>query len=360
MSKRKADADDTPAPTSAPVSVSTGGPLHTRQSASAPPAPCRVVLAAEVAESFMYVRVYSASCASRSAIKVSLKEKSKSPLLVSFLANDDPAAAKYAEWTGKTCVDAGFRFELRRCSKQELEDKLDEANKDPGVNGIMIYYPIFGGTQDAYLQNSVSVKKDVEGQKKGLCHTYRYNMYRNIRFLDESARFKCIIPCTPLAVVKILEHIGIYRSILPEGNRLYGHTITVVNRSEVVGRPLAALLANDGAKVYSADEFGLVEFHRGTGIRLKQHQVFETDTKLEDALRASDVVITGVPSDKFKIDTALLKDGVVAINFSTAKNFRDDVKQKASIFVPSVGKVTVAMLLRNLVRLEEYQDAHIV
>ncbi|KAI9364964.1 hypothetical protein DFJ73DRAFT_356148 [Zopfochytrium polystomum] len=275
------------------------------------------------------------------------------PLLVGFLANEDPAAKRYAEWTAKTCRDAGFRFELRECSKNELEDKLFEANKDPNVNGIMIYYPVYGGTQDQYLQNSVSVKKDVEG----LCHTYRYNMYHNIRFLDDEQKFKCIIPCTPLAVVK---HIGVYNPILPYGNRLHGRTITIINRSEVVGRPLAALLANDGAKVFSADENGLVEFHRGAGIALRKHEVFDTAATLNDALAASDVVITGVPSPAFKVKTELLKEGVVAINFSTAKNFEESVKEKASIYVPSVGKVTVAMLLRNLLRLQEYQQKGIV
>ncbi|KAJ3233166.1 hypothetical protein HDU81_002468 [Chytriomyces hyalinus] len=310
----------------------------------APSGPTRVVLASEVAAAYI------------NDLKKAVSEKKTAPLLVGFLANNDPAAKKYAEWTGKTCQDAGFRFELRECEKQELEDKLFEANKDSKVNGIMIYYPVFGGTQDSYLQNSVSIQKDVEG----LCHTYRYNMYHNVRFLDENSKFKCIIPCTPLAVIKILEHIGVYNKIMHEGNRLYGQTITVVNRSEVVGRPLAALLANDGAKVYSADEFGMVEFHRGSGIQLKKHEVFETKTTLEEALKASDVVITGVPSDKYKVDTALLKDGVVAVNFSTSKNFKDDIRQKAAIFVPSVGKVTVAMLLRNLVRLEEYQEAKVV
>jgi methylenetetrahydrofolate dehydrogenase (NAD+) len=52
----------------------------------------------------------------------------------------------------------------------------------------------------------------------------------------------------------------------------------------------------------------------------------------------------------------MLKDGVVAVNFSSHKNMDDSVKQKASIFVPSVGKVTVAMLQRNLLRLFQYQQ----
>jgi methylenetetrahydrofolate dehydrogenase (NAD+) len=70
-----------------------------------------------------------------------------------------------------------------------------------------------------------------------------------------------------------LESIGVYNSVLAYGNRLHGKTITIVNRSEVVGRPLAALLANDGGKVYSVDVTGIMEFNRGIGIKLQKHEV---------------------------------------------------------------------------------------
>lgn len=159
------------------------------------------------------------------------------------------------------------------------------------------------------------MNKDVEG----LSHKYLFNMYQNIRFLDDAKLQKSILPCTPLAIIKILEYIGVYNSILPYGNRLFGRTITVVNRSEIVGRPLAALLANDGASVYSVDITGVEHFTRGEGIRRRQHQVHETDLKLEDVVPKSDVVITGVPSGGYKFPTQLLKDGAVCINFSSEK-----------------------------------------
>lgn len=154
----------------------------------------------------------------------------------------------------------------------------------------------------------------------------------------------------------MLEHIDVYNSELPEGQRLFGRTITVINRSEVVGRPLAALLANDGARVYSADENGLLEYHRGDNLALPRHQVFETIVTLNEALAMSDTVITGVPSPAYKLDASLLKPGVVAVNFSTFKNMGQDVRDKASVFVPSVGKVTIAMLQRNLLRLATAQQ----
>ncbi|KAI7865658.1 hypothetical protein BDF14DRAFT_1729942 [Spinellus fusiger] len=306
------------------------------------PASCKTILASKVSASF------------RDQIKKDIKERNVNPTLVGFLANDDPAAIKYAEWTAKTCAETGVVFELRKVDKNDLEEKITEANQDKAVNGIMVYYPVFGNKQDLYLQSCVSTLKDVEG----LCHTFVYNVYHNIRYMDETETMKCIIPCTPLAIVKILEFIGVYNTVLPYGNRLYGRTITVVNRSEIVGRPLAAMLANDGAKVYSVDIHGTQLLTRGSGIQLSAHKVEDlpnTQDTVAQAVGQSDVVITGVPTPYYKLPTAHLKEGVVAINFSSFANFEQDIKERASIFVPSVGKVTVAMLERNLLRLHDYQ-----
>jgi methylenetetrahydrofolate dehydrogenase (NAD+) len=159
------------------------------------------------------------------------------------------------------------------------------------------------------MQQIVSIDKDVEG----LSHQYIFNMYQNIRFLDPEYSKKSILPCTPLAVIKILEYLRIYNTILPYGNRLFGHTICVVNRSEVVGRPLAALLANDGACVYSVDVTGVQQFTRGEGIRKRKHEVLEMGrVRMEEFLPKCDVVISGVPGDSYKFPVELLKDGAVS------------------------------------------------
>lgn len=247
-------------------------------------------------------------------------------------------------------IYSGFDFDLRKVDKEELEDAIIKANKDTKINGIIVYYPVFSNREDQYIQQLVSRDKDVEG----LSYRYRFNMYQNIRFLDPPANTKkSILPCTPLAIVKVLEYLRIYNSILPYGNRLFGRTITVINRSEVVGRPLAALLANDGASVYSVDWDGVQQFTRGQGLKKRCHDVHEKPGwELKDCLPLSDVVISGVPGDKFKVPTELIRDGAVCINFSSEKNFvGDQVKEKASIYVPAIGKVTIAVLLRNMLRL---------
>uniref|UniRef100_A0A7S3LJ10 Methenyltetrahydrofolate cyclohydrolase n=1 Tax=Aplanochytrium stocchinoi TaxID=215587 RepID=A0A7S3LJ10_9STRA len=283
-----------------------------------------------------------------------LKALGVPPLLVGFLAHGDAGARKYAEWTAKACRRDGIDFELRECKALELEDKLNEANKDKNVHGIMIYYPCFGakpsfygGNMDDYLRDSVAVEKDVEG----LCHTYRTSLYHDVRFLKTLSGSvtskKCLLPCTPLAIVKALEHLKLYDSSLPVGERLRGKTVTVINRSEIVGRPLSAMIANDGADVYSVDISSIYLLKRG--------KMIETKKDVETACRGSQVIVTGVPTKSFKLNVDWVQPGTVVVNVSHFKNV--DEKELLKIpgvkYIPLIGKVTVAMLERNLIRLVE-------
>ena len=146
-------------------------------------------------------------------------------------------------------------------------------------------------------------------------------MYQNIRYVDppQNTR-KSILPCTPLAIIKVLEHLQIYNTFLDYGKRLFGRRITVVNRSEVVGRPLAALLANDGAEVYSVDVTGMQRFSRGSGLKKQKHETEDMEGwGLEQCLALSDVIISGVPGDQFQIPTKIIREGAVCINFSSGK-----------------------------------------
>lgn len=246
--------------------------------------------------------------------------------------------------------------------REDVESRILAANQEEDVDGIIVYYPIFNGRQDQYLQQIIDPSKDVEG----LCHLYIFKLYHNERFLNDAQTQKSLLPCTPLAVIKILDHLKVYNSILPYGNRLFGRSITVINRSETVGRPLAALLANDGACVYSVDLDGVQQFTRGSGIKKRQHEVVEkTEWTVDNCLPLSDVVISAVPGESYKVPIGLLREGAVCINVSTEKvadphpfqiiflneniqNFGAEVKEKASIYMPAIGKVTIVILFRNL------------
>ncbi|WRT68965.1 uncharacterized protein IL334_005947 [Kwoniella shivajii] len=317
------------------------------------------------------------------------------PHLVGILATKKDDARTYAEFTKKACEQIGINFELRLVGEArqgldgegvgiDVEEAILEANDDSHVHGIMVYYPIYGGRQDQYLQSVVSPQKDVEG----LNHQFLFNLYHNIRFispltlrpipsshlptpLSKSAQtddapegtVKSILPCTPLAIVKVLEHLGVYNKMLEYGDKARGKVITVINRSEVVGRPLAALLANDGARVISVDIDSIVEFSKRPSLstttsKFNPHHITTPlpEFTLAQALSISDVVISAVPVSSYKVPTKDLKDGCVCVNVAGEKNFEADVRERASIYVPSVGMMTIAMLQRNLIRLVGYQD----
>jgi methylenetetrahydrofolate dehydrogenase (NADP+)/methenyltetrahydrofolate cyclohydrolase len=251
--------------------------------------------------------------------------------IVGFLCTEDPAARKYADYTKVACDDVGMNFELRIVPRLELESEILKANDDKNIHGIFIYYPIFNVEQDAYLKNLVSPYKDIEG----LNQYWSSKLYKNDRYENGDETKKALLPCTPLAIVKMLS----YLDVSPVDK-----TITVFNRSEVVGRPLATMLSHDGAEVISFDEHGPLLF--------KKEGVSEIEITREEALKKSDIVITGVPSKSFrKVRGEELKDHAVAINFSTVQNFENQTLSNVSKFVPRVGPLTVTMCLRNALRL---------
>jgi len=266
-----------------------------------------------------------------------------------------------------------------------IEEAIIEENGDESIHGILVYYAIFGGVQDHYLQQVVSPAKDVEG----LNIKFHFNLYHNIRFISpisllsaspdgqtksgEAGAYtednlpaglvKSILPCTPLAIVKCMEYIGVYNKLLDYGDRAYGRTITVINRSEVVGRPLAALLSNDGARVFSVDIDSIQEYtKRPVALAPEKakyhasHVIRPSILSLEECLALSDVVVSAVPVPEYKVKTEWLKQGCICVNVASEKNFETNVGEKASLYLPAVGKVTILMLLRNLMRLREYQD----
>jgi methylenetetrahydrofolate dehydrogenase (NADP+) / methenyltetrahydrofolate cyclohydrolase len=292
----------------------------------------KVIDPAEVARSF------------RDEARREIGELPERLVLAGFLAADHGPSATYAEYTRKGCDDVGVKFDLRHVKRLDAEGAVLEANADEGVHGILVYYPVFGTQQDTYLRDLVDAGKDVEG----LNSFWARCLYANRRFLDEAKTKKAILPCTPLAILKLLDAAG--ASSVGATRPLAGVRAVVFNRSEVVGRPLASMMANDGAEVVSFDIDGAQLFlpAREEGA----HTVEETGVDRASALSRADVIITGVPSRTFPLVRAdEIREGAVCLSFSTLKNFEDDVAEKAGAFVPRVGPMTVTMALRNLVRL---------
>ena len=280
----------------------------------------------------------------REAVRRQISEERLKINIVGILASTDPASITYADYTRTGCEDVGIFFDLRMTEPESVRQILEEVNRDPAVHGIFVYYPIWGDERDAELRDLISPHKDVEG----LSPHWIGKLYANERFDDEGRRFKAILPCTPLAIIKLLEATDAYE---PYGLPFEGQQITIFNRSEVVGRPLAYMLANDGARVYSFDING------GFVVDVNSPDHEARPVTREETLSQSDIVITGVPSPHFeKVRAEELKPGAICLNFSYVQNFEQEAKEAASLFIPRVGPMTVAMCMRNALQL--YRNYH--
>jgi len=271
-------------------------------------------------------------------LKESVARLSKNMHVVGFIASDDQPSLSYANATRKVFTDAGFNYDLRRVKRLDLEIEIIKANEDKEVHGIFIYFPVFSNQEDDYLRNLVHYTKDIEA---GSLYWTRKLNTNDRSATDEDTNKKALIPCTPLAIVKVLDDIGEYgNGDLP----LAGKAITIFNRSEVIGRPLAVMMSNDGAMVLSFDEHGPLAFTAGVPN--------ETSMDRRSALAQSDIIITGVPSSDFAlVKREEVPSNSVCINFSSEKNFNEDIESNVRTFIPRVGPMTVAMCMRNTIRL---------
>lgn len=187
------------------------------------------------------------------------------------------------------------------------------ANVDDNVDGIIVYYPVLNDIRDQKIKDLIDPSKDVEG----LNSTLMSNKSEGYPIISISRQRK-IFPVTPLAVVEILQYLELYDFDMPDGSRLSRLSITIINRSEVVGKPLAALLAHEGAYVYSVDVTGVQTLRQVLGLPTKLKFCDEAMT-LDDCLALSDVIISGVPGNEFKVPLQSLKDDCICVNFSSEK-----------------------------------------
>jgi methylenetetrahydrofolate dehydrogenase (NADP+)/methenyltetrahydrofolate cyclohydrolase len=277
-------------------------------------------------------------------VKIELESLGEQLRVVGFVASDDLPSITYANATQQKFTDAGIAYELRRIARLDLEEAIVEINEDPEIHGLFVYLPVFNNEQDVILRNLVDFRKDIEGGGQ----YWTRKLYDNDRLAaDDNQTKKALLPCTPLAIIKMLTEAGIYLADvdLPISDKI----VTVFNRSEVVGRPLAAMLSNDGAQVYSFDINGPLEFNGG--------KPAEVEITRQQALAQSDIVITGVPSENFqKVSATELRKDAVCLNFSFYINFDEDMSTHAGIYIPRIGPVTVAMCMRNTLRL--YKNFH--
>lgn len=292
--------------------------------------------------------------------------KNKRPRLLGILAhNNGPFqmdAEVYSQLIADNCKQDCIDYELFRVIGEEpsdVEDAIQEGNERADVDGILVYYPIFKTkakhergpfkdqltgvyykTYDDFLRDSVCFEKDVEG----LCQEYNARWMFRARGKDrmiQHGETNAIYPCAALSVLKILQ--AYHRPA-------WQHTtVTIVNRSEIFGRPLAAMLANLGATVYSVDIDSILLFRSGGRMR----RCNDSNKTLETCIRKSSIVVSGVPSPDFTIPSEWINQGAIFVNVAEYPNV--DEEELLDIpgvqYIPHVGKVTISVLEQNLVEL---------
>ena len=165
--------------------------------------------------------------------KVDLLKKNHSltPGLAVVLVGEDPASQVYVRSKGKQTIEVGMNsYEHKlstKASQDELLSLIDALNNDPAVHGILVQLPLPGHIDEALVINSVAADKDVDG----------FNL-SNVGKLATGA--EGIVPCTPLGSMMMLkDHLG----------DLSGMKAIVVGRSNIVGKPMAALLLKENCTV---------------------------------------------------------------------------------------------------------------
>jgi methylenetetrahydrofolate dehydrogenase (NADP+) / methenyltetrahydrofolate cyclohydrolase len=252
----------------------------------------------------------------------SLKKRSIFPCLSTILVGDDPASAIYVRNKHRACSEVGIKTKDNKIyssiKEKNLIELIKSLNEDQSVHGILMQLPLPDHINQFNVINAIEPQKDIDGL------TY----YNAGLLLNKKPSF---IPCTPLGVMELLKYYSV---------ELKGKDAIIVNRSILVGKPLALLLLDKDATV----------------------MICHSNTKnLKEKIRNSDIIITAVGNRKlFKLTADFVKADAVVIDIGISRaNGKiigdvdyENVSKKASLITPvpgGVGPMTIAMLLKNTV-----------
>lgn len=241
----------------------------------------------------------------------------KQPFIAVLGIDGDEASKTYINRIEKNCQKYGIKFLLKLAkNKEEFRKNFNLVKNDPNITGIMFQQPL--PKEISNLINEISYKKDVEGIG---------NINMGKLFIGEN---DVNIPCTSRAVIETLNFYNI---------DLTGKKVTIVGRSNVVGKPLIPQLLNENATI----------------------TICHSKTKnIEEILKNSDVIIMAIGKAKYLKKEMIKENAViidVGINFENGKIVGDvdfeDVKEKAYAITPvpgGIGVVTNSLLIENIIK----------
>lgn len=259
---------------------------------------------------------------------IELKKEGKEITLAVIIVGNDPASRVYVNNKKKACEYVGFRsleFALdESTTEEELLSLIDKLNADETVNGILCQLPVPKHIDDEKVIDRISPDKDVDGFSK-------INVGRLwVGDYDLAA-------CTPMGVMELLKYYNIEVS---------GKNCVIIGRSNIVGKPMAALLLEQNGTV----------------------TICHSRTKnLAQVTSQADIIVAAVGRAGF-VTADMVKEGAVVVDVGINRNAEgklcgdvdfEAVKEKASYITPvpgGCGPMTIALLMKNTLIAAEKQN----
>ncbi len=251
-----------------------------------------------------------------------LNNYGRPPKLVAILVGDDPASATYVTMKERACHSLGIETEIKRLTKNtsttELQQIIKDLNDDQTVDGILLQHPVPKQIDEIKCFNTICIEKDVDG-------------VTTEGFGNMAMGLNAFGSCTPLGIMRILDHYKI---------NLEGMNALVIGRSQILGKPMAAMLLNANATVTIA--------HSKT-------------KNLKNSLKEFDLVVVAVGVPKF-VSANDLKEGSVLVDagYHPAQKCGDvdmtNISNIVSAYTPvpgGVGPMTINTLMMNTIEAME-------
>ena len=262
-----------------------------------------------------------------------MKSSGLTPGLAVILVGNDPASQVYVRNKGRKCEELGMHTETivlpEETTEEELLARIDALNKDPAIHGFLVQLPLPGHIDEDKVIQAIDPAKDVDG-------------FHPVNVGNMLIGKPGFLPATPAGVQQMLIRSGIETA---------GKHVVVVGRSNIVGKPMAALMVQRGAD--------------------STVTVVHSRTKdLASITRQADILIVAIGKPRF-ITEDMVKEGAVVIDVGTnriedpthPKGSRlvgdvdyDNVSKKVSAITPvpgGVGPMTICMLMSNTVKAAE-------
>ncbi len=244
------------------------------------------------------------------------------PQLSTVLVGDDPASASYLKAKHKACQEVGIKSQNHQLPKEttqrELEALVWKLNTDPTVHGILVQLPLPGHLDENQIIERIVPYKDVDG-------------LHPINAGKLASGVEVLVPCTPKGIIRLLTDYKV---------PIESRSVVIVNRSNLVGRPLSMLFLNRDATVTICHSKTL---------------------SLIEKTRTADILVSAVGRENFRLTAKHVKPRAAVIDVGLSRvngKLRgdvefDDVSTVANYITPvpgGVGPMTVAMLLENTVQ----------